>query len=199
MLFPMVRCLLCFLQLFEIRRLPVSDSLWLADASVRILFESAMKSSDRIVTTSRRTQSQFLMFLTSACAMQAAANFQFMPLPGAMFGDSNDKNFRPTPRWASIEPEQVTTWPTSLPVSYPSVISAGLLMSCHAQGVLEPGAGTEIMLSLYVDGGPAGSADFLTSSQVDKSKSKRRQWGAGKRDRPAEAERPMLYAKGIKE
>ena len=39
--------------------------------------------------------------------MQVAANFQFMPLPGAMFGDNSDKNFRPTPRWASIEPEQV--------------------------------------------------------------------------------------------
>ena len=34
------------------------------------------------------------------------------------------------------------------------------------QGVLEPGAGTEIMLSLYVEGGHAGSADFLTSTQV---------------------------------
>ena len=34
------------------------------------------------------------------------------------------------------------------------------------QGVLEPGAGTEIMLSLYVEGGHAGSADLLTSGQV---------------------------------
>ncbi|KAK9821522.1 hypothetical protein WJX74_007052 [Apatococcus lobatus] len=72
---------------------------------------------------------------------QVAANFQFMPLPGAMFGDNNDRNFRPTPRWASIEPEQ---------------------------GVLEPGASTEIMLSLYVEGGHAGSAEFLTSNQERK-------------------------------
>lgn len=35
------------------------------------------------------------------------ANFQFMPLPGAMFGDDKDKNFRTAPRWATIEPEQV--------------------------------------------------------------------------------------------
>jgi hypothetical protein len=30
-----------------------------------------------------------------------------MPLPGAMFGDDRDKNFRTAPRWATIEPEQV--------------------------------------------------------------------------------------------
>jgi len=38
---------------------------------------------------------------------QVTANFQFMPLPGAMFGDDRDKNFRTAPRWATIEPEQV--------------------------------------------------------------------------------------------
>ena len=40
---------------------------------------------------------------------QVTANFQFMPLPGAMFGDDADKKFRTAPRWASIEPEQVVS------------------------------------------------------------------------------------------
>lgn len=41
---------------------------------------------------------------------QVTANFQFMPLPGAMFGDDKDKNFRTAPRWATIEPEQASPW-----------------------------------------------------------------------------------------
>jgi hypothetical protein len=41
---------------------------------------------------------------------QVTANFQFMPLPGAMFGDDKDKNFRTAPRWATVEPEQVRAW-----------------------------------------------------------------------------------------
>lgn len=35
------------------------------------------------------------------------ASWQFMPLPGVMFGDREDRVFRPTPRWASISPQQV--------------------------------------------------------------------------------------------
>ena len=38
---------------------------------------------------------------------QVAANFQFMPLPGTMFGNPGDKEFRSTPRWATVHPEQV--------------------------------------------------------------------------------------------
>ena len=38
---------------------------------------------------------------------QVAANFQFMPLPGSMFGNPGDKEFRSTPRWATVHPEQV--------------------------------------------------------------------------------------------
>ena len=41
---------------------------------------------------------------------QVTANFQFMPLPGAMFGDDKDKNFRTAPRWATVEPEQASLW-----------------------------------------------------------------------------------------
>ena len=45
---------------------------------------------------------------------QVAANFQFMPLPGTMFGNPGDKEFRSTPRWATVHPEQVgctaTAW-----------------------------------------------------------------------------------------
>ena len=44
----------------------------------------------------------------------------------------------------------------------------GSILKCcgYVQGVLEPGTGTEIMVSVYVEGGLAGSADFLTASQV---------------------------------
>ena len=38
---------------------------------------------------------------------QVTASFEFMPLPGAMFGDPADKAFRPAPRWATVSPEQV--------------------------------------------------------------------------------------------
>lgn len=44
---------------------------------------------------------------------QVTANFQFMPLPGAMFGDDADKKFRTAPRWATIEPEQVALQPST--------------------------------------------------------------------------------------
>lgn len=40
---------------------------------------------------------------------QVTASFQFMPLPGAMFGEPADKAFRPAPRWASVTPEQVAS------------------------------------------------------------------------------------------
>lgn len=64
------------------------------------------------------------------------ASFQFMPLPGAMFGEPADKAFRPTPRWASISPEQ---------------------------GVLEPGAATDLQLTAQVTGGPESTAEVLAS------------------------------------
>ena len=37
----------------------------------------------------------------------AKAAWQFMPLPGVMFGDAGDRVYRPTPRWASVSPQQV--------------------------------------------------------------------------------------------
>ena len=42
---------------------------------------------------------------------QVTASFEFMPLPGAMFGDPADKAFRPAPRWASVSPEQASPLP----------------------------------------------------------------------------------------
>lgn len=45
--------------------------------------------------------------VVNVVAPQVTASFQFMPLPGAMFGEPADKAFRPAPRWASISPEQV--------------------------------------------------------------------------------------------
>ena len=38
----------------------------------------------------------------------ARAAFQFLPLPGVMFGDANDRVYRPAPRWASVSPQQVS-------------------------------------------------------------------------------------------
>ena len=38
---------------------------------------------------------------------RSTAAWQFMPLPGVMFGDRTDRVYRPTPRWASISPHQV--------------------------------------------------------------------------------------------
>lgn len=49
---------------------------------------------------------------------QVAANFQFMPLPGAMFGDEADKKFRTAPRWATIEPEQASNKTESFKVHF---------------------------------------------------------------------------------
>lgn len=69
---------------------------------------------------------------------QVTANFQFMPLPGAMFGDDRDKNFRTAPRWATIEPEQ---------------------------GVLEPGSGQEVLLTIWINGGLKGTAQLAALKQ----------------------------------
>lgn len=38
------------------------------------------------------------------------AKWQFMPLPGVMFGDAADTVPRPAPRWASINPAQVNCY-----------------------------------------------------------------------------------------
>ena len=35
------------------------------------------------------------------------ANWQFLPLPGVMFGDPQDRAYRAAPRWASLQPSQV--------------------------------------------------------------------------------------------
>ncbi|KAL0027397.1 hypothetical protein WJX79_008379 [Trebouxia sp. C0005] len=64
------------------------------------------------------------------------ANFQFMPLPGAMFGDDKDKNFRTAPRWATIEPEQ---------------------------GVIEPGSGQEVLMTIWINGGIKGTAQLAAA------------------------------------
>lgn len=37
------------------------------------------------------------------------AHWQFMPLPGAMFGDPSDSALRPAPRWAHVTPSEVCT------------------------------------------------------------------------------------------
>ena len=39
----------------------------------------------------------------------AQATWQFMSLPGVMFGDSKDPAIRPAPRWAQVTPQQVDT------------------------------------------------------------------------------------------
>ena len=71
--------------------------------------------------------------------MQALASFQFMPLPGAMFGNAADKAFRVSPRWLVVAPDQ---------------------------GVLEPGDSIDISLQLHVVGGPDGCAQTLAIAQV---------------------------------
>ena len=45
------------------------------------------------------------MILSNTSTTRAA--FQFLPLPGVMFGDANDRVYRPAPRWASVSPQQV--------------------------------------------------------------------------------------------
>ena len=72
-------------------------------------------------------------------AAQATANYQFMPLPGVMFGDPADKAFRVAPRWATLSPEQ---------------------------GVLDPGASIDVHLQVHVYGGPQGCAEALATSQA---------------------------------
>lgn len=69
---------------------------------------------------------------------QVAANFQFMPLPGSMFGNPGDKEFRSTPRWATVHPEQ---------------------------GVLEPGAEEELQLTVWINGGSEGTAQLVAGTQ----------------------------------
>jgi hypothetical protein len=54
---------------------------------------------------------------------QVTANFQFMPLPAAAFGDASDRSFRTCPRWAALAPEQ---------------------------GVLDPGGCVDVRLSIEV-------------------------------------------------
>lgn len=68
-----------------------------------------------------------------------AANWQFMPLPGVMFGDAADKAFRTAPRWLELAPEQ---------------------------GVLEPDTAIDVRLQLHVVGGPDGCAHNLATTQV---------------------------------
>lgn len=74
--------------------------------------------------------------------MQVLASFQFMPLPGVMFGNAADKAFRVSPRWLVLTPEQ---------------------------GVLEPGDSIDINLQLHVVGGPEGCAQTLAIDQVRRS------------------------------
>ena len=79
------------------------------------------------------------MDLNKICVRQVTANFQFMPLPGVMFGDPSDKAFRVAPLWAALSPEQ---------------------------GVLDPGASIDVNLQLHVYGGPQGCAEALATAQV---------------------------------
>ena len=44
------------------------------------------------------------MILTNTSTTRAA--FQFLPLPGVMFGDAGDRVYRPAPRWASVSPNR---------------------------------------------------------------------------------------------
>ena len=74
--------------------------------------------------------------------MQVLASFQFMPLPGAMFGNAADKAFRVSPRWLVVAPDQ---------------------------GVLEPGDSIDIRLQLHVVGGPDGCAQTLATAEVHPS------------------------------
>ena len=74
-----------------------------------------------------------------AAAPQTTANYQFMPLPGVMFGDPADKAFRVAPRWATLSPEQ---------------------------GVLDAGASIDVHLQIHVFGGPQGCAEALATSQA---------------------------------
>ena len=57
---------------------------------------------------------------------QVTANFQFMPLPGAMFGDHQDKAFRTAPRWATIEPEQASCTHNDLSSEYHRLVWSAL-------------------------------------------------------------------------
>lgn len=41
------------------------------------------------------------------------ANFEFVPQPGSMFGEDNDRVTRSTPRWATVYPDKVTSPPGS--------------------------------------------------------------------------------------
>eukprot|EP00884_Botryococcus_braunii_P001968 jgi/Botrbrau1/11772/Bobra.0195s0097.1 len=68
---------------------------------------------------------------------QVTANFEFVPLPGSMFGEENDRSTRSTPRWASVFPEQ---------------------------GSLEPGEAAEVLLRVGIIGGPSGSANLVALS-----------------------------------
>lgn len=102
-----------------------------------------------------------------------------MPLPGAMFGDPADKAFRPAPRWASVAPEQVCAFlcPHSclkpLALSHSTGQWTCLCVGGHVhrvishggplQGVLEPGAATDLRLTARVTGGPGSAADVLAS------------------------------------
>ncbi|KAK9792500.1 hypothetical protein WJX73_010349 [Symbiochloris irregularis] len=72
---------------------------------------------------------------------RSRAVWQFMPLPGVMFGDHSERVYRPTPRWASVQPQQ---------------------------GALEPAQSCEVILQICIVGGSGGSAELLAAAQGSK-------------------------------
>ncbi|KAL3153090.1 Heat shock 70 kDa protein A [Trebouxia sp. C0009 RCD-2024] len=80
---------------------------------------------------------------------QVTANFQFMPLPGAMFGDDKDKNFRTAPRWASIEPEQASFLGSqTLPPRPPPYTPNHCPLKCYASPAPGQSLNTLVLITL---------------------------------------------------
>ena len=93
------------------------------------------------------------MILTNTSTTRAG--FQFLPLPGVMFGDAGDRVYRPAPRWASVSPQQVrclcvlpcSGWHSDIedPVDLPGLLwasmtglrTAGNARGCHNMSALQ--------------------------------------------------------------
>ncbi|KAK9840841.1 hypothetical protein WJX81_008338 [Elliptochloris bilobata] len=70
---------------------------------------------------------------------QVAAQWAWVPLPGAMLGDEADAALRIGPRWADLEPEG---------------------------GEVLAGEAADLRVRIYVTGGSSGTADLLASAQA---------------------------------
>ena len=79
------------------------------------------------------------LLYAAAGVEQASANFQWVPLPGEMFGEETGGSPAPAPRWANLCPEA---------------------------GALEPGEALTTELRLWVDGGRNGTAEALATAPV---------------------------------